>query len=104
MLNQKKLDIKMLTEEILKIENVTGSVYIGGNANAAIGLAVPAKSGYEPIGIINVSNSHGANLVITDFSLTSNTAGRVVLRNIGSSGVTVTVTATILYCKAIWVS
>ena len=100
MLDMMELINKLLgriTTMLFHIENVSGSGRIGASTNGSINLSVPTVSGYMPIGIIGVTNSHGAHFCITDFSLLSATSARVVCRNVSNTAQTITITAKVLY-------
>lgn len=78
-------------------ENISGSATISGNANGAINLTLPTVTGYTPVGIVGITNSHGANFCVTDFRISSVTSALVVIRNVASTSATVTITAKVLY-------
>ena len=84
---------------VLHIETTAGSGTVNAGANGSINITIPQVTGYIPIGIIGIQNSHGANLVITTFYISSTTNAVVVVRNVGSSSATVTVTPKILYAR-----
>ena len=99
------LDVKALINKLLErittmlfhIENVSGSGRISASTNGSISITLPTVSGYVPIGIIGISNSHGAHFCITDYSLLSATSARVVCRNVSNTAQTITITAKVLY-------
>lgn len=84
-------------ERIFHIENISGSGRINASTSGSIPITLPTVSGYVPIGIIGVTNSHGAHFCITDFSLLSATSARVVCRNVSNTAQTITITAKVLY-------
>ena len=79
---------KMMTKE------QTGTVSLGANTNAAVSITPTAYAGYYCLGIIGIRNSHGASVVLTEFS---STLSRAVIRNITSTAYTVTLTFELLY-------
>lgn len=79
-------------------KNVAVTVTVRASTNAEFKIKPPAIAGYTPIGIYQLTNSHGANFPITDFGVAS---GRVVLRNLTNTATSVTITATYLYAKTI---
>lgn len=80
-------------------ENLSGSATIGANTNGAINLTLPTVDNYTPVGIVGITNSHGANFCITTFRLISATSAQVVMRNVASSSATITITAKVLYVR-----
>ena len=79
---------KMMTKE------QTGTVSLGANTNAAVSITPTAYAGYYCLGIIGIRNSHGANVVFTEFS---SSLKRAVIRNLTSTAYNVTLTFELLY-------
>lgn len=84
---------------LFHFENPSGSATINGNTNGAINLTLPTVDGYIPVGIVAITNSHGANFCVTSFRVASATAAQVVMRNVASSSATITVSAKVLYVR-----
>lgn len=76
--------------------SASATVRVNANTNSAFTITPPTVSGYTPIAIRNVQNSHGADFCLTDFRV----SGFVVLRNVSSTAANVTVTLTWLYAKS----
>lgn len=85
---------------LFHIENPQGSLRINASTNGSVSITLPTVTGYKPIGIIGISNSHGANFCVTDFSLLNATSARVVMRNVSTSAATITITAKVLYVRS----
>ena len=81
-------------------QNQSGSATISGNTNGSVSITLPTISGYTPVGIMAIQNSHGANFCITDYRITSGTEARVVMRNLASTAATITVTVKVLYVRS----
>lgn len=80
-------------------ENLSGTATISGNTNGAVNITLPTVSNYQPVGIVGIQNSHGANFCITAFRVTSTTSAQVVMRNVASSSATITITVKVLYAR-----
>lgn len=79
-------------------KSVVVTATVKASTNQQFNITPPAIAGYTPIGIYQISNSHGASFPITDFGVASE---RVVLRNLTNTATDVTITATYLYAKTI---
>lgn len=80
-------------------ENPSGTATISGNTNGAVNLTLPTVDNYQPVGIVGITNSHGANFCITTFRIMSATSAQVVMRNVASTSATITITAKVLYVR-----
>lgn len=99
MLSIKKLLTKILqwlNTPLVATRDVTNTVSVPANTNAACIFTVPSISGYTYIGILGIENSHGAHFVITDFSARYH---RAVIRNLTATTTTITLTARLLYIR-----
>ena len=99
----KAVSIKELIAKITGIlskaiitRDVSASATVGANTNAAVTFTVPSISGYTYVGIVGITNSHGANFALTDFNAN---AHRAVIRNLTSTSTTVTLTGRLLFVK-----
>lgn len=99
----KAVSIKELIKKVTSVLNgaviardVVSSATVGANTYAAVTFTVPSISGYTYVGIVGITNSHGANFPITDFNANSH---RAVIRNLTSTSTAVTLTARLLFVK-----
>ena len=91
-----KPSVLALMRNMIHLETVAATGTVNANTNAVISASYPTVSGYTPIGIIDVRNSAGASIAITEFAILGAVA-RVVARNLSASSVSVTITMTVLY-------
>lgn len=77
-------------------KTVQATATVGANTNARLTATAPTVGGYTPVGIIGILSSAGAAGTITEFRLTDGNPTSVV-RNAGSTQISVTYTYTILY-------
>lgn len=82
---------------LVGVAETRATASVGANSNASFTLTPPTKSGYTVIAMVDVRNSAGASVVITEFS-TGLT--RVVARNLTGSALNVTITARYLYIRS----
>lgn len=86
--------IKSLTPIVKK---VTASATIAAGTNGRLTGTSPNVDGYTPVGIISITSSAGAAGTITEFRLDGNLNPTSVVRNVGTSQISISHTYTILY-------
>lgn len=92
---------KINNSSLFITRTATASGTVNANTNARITGNITSVSGYTPIAIQYVQSNAGANATITEFGLyNSNTQVSSVVRNVGSSQISVTHTYGILYVRS----
>lgn len=103
MLDIKKILTKILTRlhtnTVVTVDKTSAAKSIGANAAGYIDMTITVPSGYELIGIIQLTSNASAAVPIT-WQITSSTNVRVYYRNITGSSVSQTVSVTAL-CRLV---
>ena len=80
--------------------DATATVSVSANSGAGVTIPVPSVTGYDVIGLQSLQTTQGTSVMIgTWYFQTNNTELRVGYRNVTSSAVSCTFTATFIYAK-----